>query len=48
MKKTSNEKYVPVSNYEVLFVFLLAAFVCVCVGLIVLSWLSIQELEKGE
>ncbi|XP_064008223.1 enteropeptidase [Pogoniulus pusillus] len=48
VKNTSNKKYVPVSNYEVLFVFLLAAFVCVCVGLIVLSWLSIQELEKAE
>ncbi|XP_054249059.1 enteropeptidase [Indicator indicator] len=48
VKKSSNKKYVPVSNYEVLLVFLLVAFVCVCVGLIVLSWLSIQELEQAK
>ncbi|XP_068000553.1 enteropeptidase isoform X3 [Melanerpes formicivorus] len=48
VKKPSNKEYVPVSNYEVLFGLLLAAFVCVCVGLIVLSWLSIQELERAE
>ncbi|NWV73795.1 ENTK Enteropeptidase, partial [Dasyornis broadbenti] len=36
------------SSYEILFASLLAIFVCVCVGLIVLSWLSIQELERAE
>ncbi|NXC37645.1 ENTK Enteropeptidase, partial [Penelope pileata] len=34
------------SYYEILFASLLALFVCVCVGLIVLSWLTIQELER--
>ncbi|KFZ59971.1 Enteropeptidase, partial [Antrostomus carolinensis] len=36
------------SYYEILFASLLAVFVCVCVGLIVLSWLSVQELERAE
>ncbi|NXO15297.1 ENTK Enteropeptidase, partial [Oriolus oriolus] len=36
------------SSYEILFASLLATFVCACVGLIVLSWLSIQELERAE
>ncbi|NWV30981.1 ENTK Enteropeptidase, partial [Grantiella picta] len=47
-KKSSDKKYVPLSSYEILFTSLLAIFVCVCVGLIVLSWLSIQELEQAE
>uniref|UniRef100_A0A8C3CHK9 Transmembrane serine protease 15 n=1 Tax=Cairina moschata TaxID=8855 RepID=A0A8C3CHK9_CAIMO len=46
-KKSSDEKYVPLSYYEIWFASLLALFVCVCVGLIVLSWLTIQELERG-
>ncbi|NXP36678.1 ENTK Enteropeptidase, partial [Leiothrix lutea] len=36
------------SSYEIFFACLLAIFVCVCVGLIVLSWLSIQELERAQ
>ncbi|NWV00866.1 ENTK Enteropeptidase, partial [Upupa epops] len=36
------------SSYEILFVSLFAVFVCVCTGLIALSWLSIQELERAE
>jgi len=48
LKKSSEKKYVPLSNYEIMFASLLAVFVCVCVGLIVLSWLSIQELEQGK
>ncbi|KFP75042.1 Enteropeptidase, partial [Acanthisitta chloris] len=36
------------STYEILFASLLAVFVCVCVGLIVLSWLSVKELEQVE
>ncbi|XP_071428892.1 enteropeptidase isoform X4 [Pithys albifrons albifrons] len=48
LKKSSDNKYVPLSSYEVLFASLLAVFVCVCVGLLVLSWLSIQELERAE
>ncbi|KAM6211300.1 LOW QUALITY PROTEIN: enteropeptidase [Sarcoramphus papa] len=48
LKKSPDKKYVPVSYYEILFASLLAVFVCVCVGLIVLSWLSIQELERAE
>uniref|UniRef100_A0A8B9M0Y0 Enteropeptidase n=1 Tax=Accipiter nisus TaxID=211598 RepID=A0A8B9M0Y0_9AVES len=48
LKKSSDTKYVPISYYEILFVSLLMIFVCVCVGLIVLSWLSIQELERAE
>ncbi|KFO71769.1 Enteropeptidase, partial [Cuculus canorus] len=36
------------SYYEISFASLLAVFVCVCVGLIVLSWLSIQELKQVE
>uniref|UniRef100_A0A8C3DMM6 Transmembrane serine protease 15 n=1 Tax=Corvus moneduloides TaxID=1196302 RepID=A0A8C3DMM6_CORMO len=47
-KRSSDKKYVPLSIYEILFASLLAIFVCVCVGLIVLSWLSIQELERAE
>lgn len=47
-KKSSDEKYVPLSCYEIWFASLLALFVCVCVGLIVLSWLTIQELERGK
>ncbi|XP_008945053.1 PREDICTED: enteropeptidase, partial [Merops nubicus] len=41
-------KYAPFSYYEILFASLLGIIVCVCVGLIVLSWLSIQELERAE
>ncbi|KAM9277730.1 LOW QUALITY PROTEIN: enteropeptidase [Cariama cristata] len=48
LKKSSDKEYVPLSYYEILFASLLAVFVCVCVGLIVLSWLSIQELERVE
>uniref|UniRef100_A0A8C3QMC8 Transmembrane serine protease 15 n=1 Tax=Cyanoderma ruficeps TaxID=181631 RepID=A0A8C3QMC8_9PASS len=48
LKKTSDKKYVPLSSYEIFFASLLAIFVCVCVGLIVLSWLSIQELERAQ
>ncbi|XP_028941239.1 enteropeptidase, partial [Antrostomus carolinensis] len=48
LKKSSDKKYVPLSYYEILFASLLAVFVCVCVGLIVLSWLSVQELERAE
>ncbi|XP_075626070.1 enteropeptidase [Balearica regulorum gibbericeps] len=47
LKKSSDEKYVPLSYYEILFASLLAVLVCVCVGLIVLSWLSVQELEQA-
>ncbi|NXI60948.1 ENTK Enteropeptidase, partial [Anseranas semipalmata] len=36
------------SYYEILFASLLALSVCVCVGLIVFSWLTIQELERAE
>ncbi|XP_040440240.1 enteropeptidase [Falco naumanni] len=46
LQKSSDKKYVLLSYYEILFASLLALFVCVCVGLIVLSWLSIQELER--
>ncbi|XP_072708945.1 enteropeptidase [Ciconia boyciana] len=46
--KKSDKKYVPLSYYEIMFAFLLAVFVCISVGLIVLSWLSIQELERAE
>ncbi|XP_014739106.1 PREDICTED: enteropeptidase isoform X3 [Sturnus vulgaris] len=48
LKKSPDKKYVPLNTYEVFFASLLAIFVCVCVGLIVLSWLSIQELERAE
>ncbi|KAK4830638.1 hypothetical protein QYF61_012481 [Mycteria americana] len=48
LKKSSDKKYVPLSYYEILFASLLAVFVCISVGLIVLSWLSIQELERAE
>uniref|UniRef100_A0A8C9NC77 Enteropeptidase n=1 Tax=Serinus canaria TaxID=9135 RepID=A0A8C9NC77_SERCA len=47
LKKSSDEKYVSLSIYEIFFASLLAIFVCVCVGLLVLSWLSVQELERG-
>ncbi|XP_009882165.1 PREDICTED: enteropeptidase [Charadrius vociferus] len=48
LRKSSDKKYVPLSYYEILFASLLAVFVCVSVGLIVLSWLTIQELERAE
>uniref|UniRef100_A0A8D2NFA4 Transmembrane serine protease 15 n=1 Tax=Zonotrichia albicollis TaxID=44394 RepID=A0A8D2NFA4_ZONAL len=48
LRKPSDEKYVSPSSYEIFFASLLAIFVCVSVGLIVLSWLSIQELERAE
>uniref|UniRef100_A0A663N6Y9 Enteropeptidase n=1 Tax=Athene cunicularia TaxID=194338 RepID=A0A663N6Y9_ATHCN len=48
LKKSPDKKYVPLSYYEILFASLLAVFTCVCVGLIVLSWLSIQQLERVE
>uniref|UniRef100_A0A8D2NE01 Transmembrane protease, serine 15 n=1 Tax=Zonotrichia albicollis TaxID=44394 RepID=A0A8D2NE01_ZONAL len=48
LRKPSDEKYVSPSSYEIFFASLLAIFVCVSVGLIVLSWLSIQELERVE
>lgn len=48
LKKTSDEKYVSPSSYEIFFASLLAIFVCVSIGLIVISWLSIQELERGK
>uniref|UniRef100_H0ZXF1 Transmembrane serine protease 15 n=1 Tax=Taeniopygia guttata TaxID=59729 RepID=H0ZXF1_TAEGU len=48
MQKSFDRKYVPLNSYEIFFASLLAIFVCICVGLIVLSWLSIQELERAE
>uniref|UniRef100_G1NNS9 Enteropeptidase n=1 Tax=Meleagris gallopavo TaxID=9103 RepID=G1NNS9_MELGA len=48
LRKSSREKYVPLSYYEILFVSLLALFVCVCVGLTALSWLTIKELEQAQ
>ncbi|NWX33322.1 ENTK Enteropeptidase, partial [Notiomystis cincta] len=47
-KKSSDKEYVPLSSYEISFASLLAIFVCVCVGLIALSWLSVQDLERAE
>uniref|UniRef100_A0A8C3KHB0 Enteropeptidase n=1 Tax=Calidris pygmaea TaxID=425635 RepID=A0A8C3KHB0_9CHAR len=47
-RKSPDKEYVPLSFYEFFFASLLAVFVCVCVGLIVLSWLTIQELERAE
>ncbi|NXR49087.1 ENTK Enteropeptidase, partial [Hippolais icterina] len=47
-KKSPDNKYVSLSSYEISFASLLTIFVGVCVGLIVLSWLSIQELERAE
>nr|XP_013810674.1 PREDICTED: enteropeptidase [Apteryx mantelli mantelli] len=48
LRKSFNKKTVPLSYYEILFASLLTVFVCVCVGLIVLSWLLIQKLEQAE
>lgn len=48
LQKSSDRKYVPLNSYEIFFASLLAIFVCISVGLIVLSWLSIQELEQGK
>ncbi|OXB64181.1 hypothetical protein ASZ78_002103 [Callipepla squamata] len=48
LKKSSHKKHIPLSSYEILFVSLLALFVCVCVGLTVLSWLTIKELEQAQ
>ncbi|OWK62716.1 Enteropeptidase [Lonchura striata] len=48
LQKSSDKKYVPLNSYEIFFASLLAIFVCICVGLIVLSWLSVQELERAE
>ncbi|XP_042665686.1 enteropeptidase isoform X2 [Centrocercus urophasianus] len=48
LRKSSREKYVPLSYYEILFVSLLALLMCVCVGLIALSWLTIKELKQAQ
>uniref|UniRef100_A0A8B9F5K7 Enteropeptidase n=1 Tax=Amazona collaria TaxID=241587 RepID=A0A8B9F5K7_9PSIT len=48
LKKASDKKNVSLSYYEILFASLIAGFVCICVGLIVLSWLSLQELERAK
>ncbi|XP_042722758.1 enteropeptidase [Lagopus leucura] len=48
LRKSSCEKYVPLSYYEILFVSLLALLMCVCVGLIALSWLTIKELKQAQ
>ncbi|XP_030310831.1 enteropeptidase [Calypte anna] len=48
LKKPSDKKYVPLSSYEILFTSLFAVSVCISVGLIILSWLSVQELERAE
>lgn len=48
LKKASDKKYVSLSYYEILFASLTAGFACICVGLIVLSWLSVHELERGK
>uniref|UniRef100_A0A8C3TKW3 Transmembrane serine protease 15 n=1 Tax=Catharus ustulatus TaxID=91951 RepID=A0A8C3TKW3_CATUS len=47
LEKSSHKKYVPLNRYEVFFATLIAIFACVCAGLIVVSWLSIQDLERG-
>ncbi|XP_068767352.1 enteropeptidase isoform X2 [Struthio camelus] len=48
LQKSFNKKYVPLSYYEIFFASLLTVFVCVCAGLIALSWLLIQRLEQAE
>ncbi|XP_062431170.1 enteropeptidase [Rhea pennata] len=48
LQKLFNKKTFPLTYYEILFASLLAVFVCACVGLIVLSWLLIQELKQAE
>ncbi|NXX84527.1 ENTK Enteropeptidase, partial [Urocolius indicus] len=48
LKKSCDKKSISLSYYEILFASLFAFLVCVCVGLIVLSWLSTQELKKVE
>ncbi|XP_061222700.1 enteropeptidase [Neopsephotus bourkii] len=48
LQKASDKKHVSLSYYEILFASLIAGFVCVCVGLIVLSWLSVRELERAK
>uniref|UniRef100_A0A8C3TP71 Transmembrane serine protease 15 n=1 Tax=Catharus ustulatus TaxID=91951 RepID=A0A8C3TP71_CATUS len=48
LEKSSHKKYVPLNRYEVFFATLIAIFACVCAGLIVVSWLSIQDLERAE
>ncbi|KAF4789083.1 transmembrane protease, serine 15 [Turdus rufiventris] len=48
LKKSSHKKYIPLNTYEVFFATLIAIFACVCAGLIVVAWLSIQELEQAE
>lgn len=48
LKNSADKKYVPLTSYEIFFAFLLVIFVCVSAGLIAISWLSIQELERGK
>ncbi|XP_051469663.1 enteropeptidase [Apus apus] len=48
LRTLSDKKYVPLSCYEIMFASLLAVFVCVSFGLVILSWLSIQKLERDE
>ncbi|XP_064379657.1 enteropeptidase [Dromaius novaehollandiae] len=48
LQKPFNKKTASLSYYEILFASLLTVFVCICVGLIVLSWLLMQELKRAE
>ncbi|XP_067399003.1 enteropeptidase [Emydura macquarii macquarii] len=47
LKKSLSKRSIPLSNFEILLVFLLAIFVCVCAGLITISWLLVKESQQG-
>uniref|UniRef100_A0A8C8R6P3 Transmembrane serine protease 15 n=1 Tax=Pelusios castaneus TaxID=367368 RepID=A0A8C8R6P3_9SAUR len=46
LKKSLSKRSISLSDFEILFVSLLVAFVCVCAGLITLSWLLIKESQQ--
>uniref|UniRef100_A0A8C3PGK2 Enteropeptidase n=1 Tax=Chrysemys picta bellii TaxID=8478 RepID=A0A8C3PGK2_CHRPI len=46
LKKSLSKKSIPLSDFEIWIAALLAIFVCVCAGLITLSWLLIKESQQ--
>uniref|UniRef100_A0A674K742 Transmembrane serine protease 15 n=1 Tax=Terrapene triunguis TaxID=2587831 RepID=A0A674K742_9SAUR len=46
LKKSLSKRSIPLSDFEIWLAALLAIFVCVCAGLITLSWLLIKESQQ--
>ncbi|XP_006128902.2 enteropeptidase [Pelodiscus sinensis] len=47
LKKSLSKRGIPLNDFEIWLAALLAIFVCVCAGLITLSWLLIKESQQG-